>query len=185
MAFAQCGWSPKSLQLFADIVKLMRETGMRNRRELYQMRIENINWRTRSIFIPDSKTPEGRRTIPMSDRVLEILRRRCCDKKGVERKEGWVFMARRKNAKLPYLNSIAKHFVEAREKAGLPKNLVLYCGRHDFGVVIPERTGNLKAVMKVMGHKDMKTAMRYQHPEVDIVRAALNSTQGGVAQPTS
>lgn len=181
-AATDCGWGSKSLQLFADIVKLMRDTGMRNRRELYQMRIENIDWRTRSIFIPDSKTPEGRRTIPMSDGVFEILRRRCADQNGIERKEGWMFPARRKNAKLPYLNSIAKHFAEAREKAGLPKKLVLYCGRHDFGTVITARTGNLKAVMKVMGHKDVKTAMRYQHPEVDIVRAALNSNQGGVAR---
>jgi len=31
--------------------------------------------------------------------------------------------------------------------------------------------------MKVMGHRDVKTAMKYQHPEVDIVRAALNQTQ--------
>ena len=42
-----------------------------------------------------------------------------------------------------------------------------------------KKTGNLKAVMKVMGHKDVKTAMKYQHPEIDIVRAALN--QGGSA----
>ena len=42
-----------------------------------------------------------------------------------------------------------------------------------------KKTGNLKAVMKVMGHRDVKTAMRYQHPEIDIVRAALN--QGGSA----
>jgi len=122
----------------------------------------------------------------MSDRVFEIFRRRCCDKNGVETKEGWMFPARRKNAKLPYLNSIAKHFAEAREKAGLPKNLVLYCGRHNFGTInmITARTGNLKAVMKVMGHKDLKAAMRYQHPELDIVRAALKSNQGGVeAQP--
>ena len=40
--------------------------------------------------------------------------------------------------------------------------------------MVASRTGNLKAVMKVMGHKDVKTAMKYQHPEIDIVRAALN-----------
>jgi len=28
-----------------------------------------------------------------------------------------------------------------------------------------------------MGHKDVRTAMRYQHPELDIVRDALNATQ--------
>jgi len=36
------------------------------------------------------------------------------------------------------------------------------------------RTGNLAAVMKTMGHRDVKTAMRYQHPELEIVRAALD-----------
>ena len=185
VAAAQCGWTASSLQLFEDIVKLMRDTGMRNGRELYRVRIENIDFRTRNIFIPDSKTQEGRRTVPMSDRVFEILRRRCRDKKSIEKKEGWLFPARRRNAKVPYLGSIAKHFAEARKKAGLPKNLVLYCGRHDFGTVITARTGNLKAVMKVMGHRDFKTAMRYQHPEVDIVRAALNQLQQDCARQAS
>jgi len=44
--------------------------------------------------------------------------------------------------------------------------------------VITARTGNVKAVMKVMGHRDVKIAMKYQHPEVDIVRAPLNPPQG-------
>lgn len=175
-AAATCGWRATSLQLFRDIVQLMRDTGMRNGRELYRIRIENLDFKARSIFIPDSKTPEGRRTVPMSDRAFEILRRRSLDNSGEQKKEGWLFPAARKKAKVPYLTSIGKHFVEAREKAGLPRSLVLYCGRHDFGTVITARTGNLKAVMKVMGHSDFKTAMRYQHPEVEIVRAALNKS---------
>jgi hypothetical protein len=36
------------------------------------------------------------------------------------------------------------------------------------------RTGNLAVVMRTMGHKDVKTAMQYQHPEPEIVRAALD-----------
>jgi hypothetical protein len=36
------------------------------------------------------------------------------------------------------------------------------------------RTGNLAAVTKTMGHRDVKTAMHYQHPEHDVVRAALD-----------
>lgn len=171
---AQCGWSDRSFQLFQDIVRLVRDTGMRNGRELYRMRIENLDWAKKNIFVPDSKTPEGRRTIPMSERVFQILRARCGTKTS-----GWVFPSRRKTAKVPYLGSIAVHFREARRKAGLPEKLVLYCGRHDFGTMVASRTGNLKAVMKVMGHKDVKTAMKYQHPEIDIVRAAL--TQSGVA----
>ena len=36
-------------------------------------------------------------------------------------------------------------------------------------------TGNLKAVMDAMGHTSVKVAMNYQHPELDIVRDAINS----------
>lgn len=68
--------------------------------------------------------------------------------------------------------------------SGLPKNLVLYCGRHDFGTRVLKKTGNLKLVMQAMGHVDVKTAMKYQHPELDIVRSALNDTEPG-APPTS
>jgi hypothetical protein len=32
---------------------------MRNGRELFRMRIENLDWQNRLIFMPDSKTPEG------------------------------------------------------------------------------------------------------------------------------
>ena len=73
---------------------------------------------------------------------------------------------------------MAKLFREARDKAGLPENLVLYCGRHDFGTRLLKETGNLAAVMKTMGHRDVKTAMHYQHPELEIVRAALDYKSG-------
>ena len=65
-------------------------------------------------------------------------------------------------------------FRKARNKAGLPKELVLYCARHDYGTRVLMRTGNLAAVMRTMGHRDVKTAMHYQHPELEIVRAALD-----------
>ena len=73
---------------------------------------------------------------------------------------------------------MAHHFRLAREKAGLPDDLVLYCGRHDYGTRVLSNTGNLTAVMKTMGHRDVKTAMQYQHPEIDIVRAALTKQTG-------
>jgi len=67
----------------------MRDTGMRNERELFRMRVENLDWQNRVIFVPDSKTAEGRRLVPMSGRVFEILRSRCDAKL-----EGWVFASK-------------------------------------------------------------------------------------------
>ena len=166
----RCNWRPKTLKLFRDVVTLVRDTGMRNEKELYRVRIENIDWDRRLIFVPDSKTVNGIREVPMSDRALNLLRIRCGT-----RQLGWVFPSKR--SKAGHLTTMASKFREARAKAGLSKNLVLYCGRHDFGTRVLKKTGNLKLVMQTMGHVDVKTAMKYQHPELDIVRSALNDTQ--------
>ena len=78
---AACNWRKRSLQLFQDVVTLMRDTGMRNERELYRMRIENLDWKDRVIFVPDSKTQEGRRTVcfKLQRFGFEILRFRFLD----------------------------------------------------------------------------------------------------------
>jgi hypothetical protein len=86
------------------------------------MRIENLDWETRVIFVPDSKTEEGRRRVPMSNRAFDILKARCGTKR-----EGWVFPSKR--AESAHLTTMAKRFREARRKAELPEDLVLYCGR--------------------------------------------------------
>jgi integrase len=68
-------------QPLRDAIILMRDTGMRNERELYRTRIENIDWNGRIIFVPDTKTPNGRRLVPMTDRVLDLLLVRCGDRR--------------------------------------------------------------------------------------------------------
>ena len=103
----------------------------------------------------------------MSRRVFNILRKRC----GTTQ-EGWVFPWVRSES--GHRRSIDRLFREAHIATGLPKNLVLYCARHDYGTRVLMRTGNLAPVMKTVGHPDVKTAMHYQHPELEIVRAALD-----------
>jgi integrase len=160
-------WKPYQQKLLCDVIILIRDTGMRNKKELFRVRIEDIDFPNRAIFIPDSKTATGRRFVPMSDRVLDILFARCG-----ERREGWLFPAPR--AKAGHLTTVDKLFREAREKAELPEKLVLYCGRHDFGTELLRRTGNLALVMRIMGQKSLKAAMAYQHPELEQVRSVLN-----------
>lgn len=160
---------PVAEQPLKDIIILMRDTGMRKVRELYRLRAENIDFNNRVIFNPNSKTLKGRRFIPLSERAIEILKARCDD-----RTEGWVFKSRYKGKHIgaAFVN---RQWVKARKAAGLPEDLVLYCARHDFGTYVMRKTGNLKAVMDAMGHSDVKIAMTYQHPELEIVRTAINS----------
>lgn len=175
---AACEWGKKMQILFAQVVALVRETGMRNERELYRVRIEHIDLRGKVLFVPDSKTPDGRRSIPLSDRAIAILKRRC----GTQT-TGWLFPSKR--SKCGHLTTLGHRFREARKKAGLPKELVLYCGRHDFGTRILTKTGNLKLVMLTTGHKNVGTAMKYQHPELEIVRAALNGNGAAATQQSA
>jgi len=156
-------------QPLKDIIVVMRDTGMRNARELYCMRVENVDFDAGTIFTPDSKTASGRRFIPMSSRVKQILGARCA-----ERSEGWVWMSRYKGKHIGE-GMVYRQWARARQAAGLPRELVLYCARHDFGSFVPAKTGNLKAVMNAMGHGDVRSAMVYQNPEGEIIRDALNA----------
>lgn len=160
---------PVAEQPLKDIIVLMRDTGMRNGRELYPLRIEYLDWNNRLIFNPHSKTPTGRRMIPMGDRVMNILMIRCAG-----RRDGWVFPSKRKGKHITG-GLVNKQWVAARKKAGLPNDLVLYCARHDFGTYVLNTTGNLKLVMDSMGHADVPTAMKYQHPELEVVRRVINA----------
>ena len=161
-------WTRKMHSTFRDIVVLVRDTGMRNKKELFCARIEDFDWNNRVFFIPDSKTDNGRRFVPLSDRALELLKARCGD-----RREGWIFTAFSASG---HLTTVDRKFRQARSEAGLPEKLVLYCGRHDYGTRVLQGTGNLAVVMRAMGHGSPSTAMKYQHPELEQVRRVLNGT---------
>jgi len=96
--------------------------------------------------------------------MVDMLLLRCAGKT-----EGWLFPCAK--AKSGHRTTVAKQFREARQEAGLPVSLVLYCPRHAFGTAIYEGTGNLAMVMKVMGHTDVRTAML---PILDPVREAID-----------
>ena len=44
------------------------------------------------------------------------------------------------------------------------------------------KDGGQVIVMKSMGHVDVKTAMKYQHPELETVRTALNEANAEVGK---
>lgn len=70
---AEAKLMPFLRQSLKDILVIVRDTGMRNISEVCRMRIEHIDWHNRVISNPKGKTPEARRSVPMSDRVLDLL----------------------------------------------------------------------------------------------------------------
>ena len=114
----------------------------------------------------------------MSDRAYEVLRARAAGKP-----EGWLFPSAR--SRCGHLMDLGKQFRSARRKTQLPEDLVLHCARYDYGTRVLSDTGSLAAVMRTMGHKDVRAAMQYQHPDHEIARAALNRTNGSSVQTTA
>jgi integrase len=98
------------------------------------MRIENSDWTNRVVFNPDSKSEKGRRFVPLSDRVLAILKVRCAG-----RTEGWVFPSRHQGKHISG-TLVGRQWLRTRRAAGLPQALVLYCARHDFGSYVMRET---------------------------------------------
>lgn len=109
-ASVRCKWRTRTRELFRDIIALMCDSGMRNERELFRMRVEDLDWNNRTIFVPDSMTAEGRRLVPMSSRVFEILKKRCGT-----RTDGWVFPCKRSAS--GHLRSICNLFRQTRNEA--------------------------------------------------------------------
>lgn len=156
-----------SKQPLRDVLTIILDTGLRPG-EVFRMCWEDIDWERGTIFIPRGKTPRSRRYVPMSDRVMEALQTR---RKDQER--GWVFPS---DSKPGHLTTVAKAFEEARKEAKLPPDIKLYSARHTFATKLMGATGDLALVMRALGHTNAQTAMIYQHPSLERVRAVVNDS---------
>jgi len=148
------------------VLVILQDCGMRPD-EVFPMRIENLYWEANRIWIPQGKTPKARRFVAMSERAKTMLRQWCAD-----RSEGWVFPSSR--SKSGHLTTIAKGFQAARGRAGLDRKLVPYSARHTYGTYTMEKSGNVFAVAKSMGHVDLKSMEPYQHQELEPLREIIN-----------
>ena len=151
-----------------DVLKIMLDSGMRDG-EVTRMRIEYISWEMGRYFNPQGKTKRARRMVPLSERVLALLRDRCAD-----RREGWVFPSRFAPSGHIELRGLQKHFRQIARQLGMPEQLKLYCARHTFGTVTMDEIRNPALVQAVMGHESIATTMRYLHPDVDRIRSLIN-----------
>lgn len=148
------------------VTMTMQDTGMRPS-EVFEIRIENLHWAERRIWIPSGKTAKARRFVGMTERMHELLSTWCLGDEG----RGWLFPSRSKTG---HLTSIAGSFQAARDRAGLDSRIVPYSARHTYATYTVRATGNLFAVRDQMGHVDIKSMAPYQHQQTDELVVAVN-----------
>ena len=155
----------KMSQDVADVFVIMLDCGMRPA-EVMRSRWEDVHWDRSQVFIPWGKTPESRRFVPMSDRMRDRLRARQQGAKGP-----WLFPGK---SAAGHRTTVAKKFEEAREAAGVPESIVLYCARHEFATTYLENGGELSTLKKLMGHESISTTQKYLHPSIHGAAEVIN-----------
>ena len=153
-----------------DAFQILRATGMRPK-ECFSLRWEFVDWSRAVYSNPKGKTPSARRSIPLLHESLTVLQRRHSEANSP--REGWVFPS---FSETGHMRSIQQAYTKARDAAGLPNKMVLYCARHGFGTEVGSLI-SLRGLMDIMGHSSVATSLRYQHPTVEDLVAKLSQIQ--------
>jgi integrase len=154
-----------------DVLTIMLDSGLRNG-EVIRMRWETINWEGAFYFNPRGKTRRARRPVPLSERVIALLRTIQLEQLGL--REGWVFSSKKSRAGHIGLSGLEHAFRDVARKLEIPDALKLYCARHTFGTVAMAETKNPGLVKEVMGHESLSTTMGYLHPETAQIKVVID-----------
>jgi integrase len=154
-----------------DVLTIMLDSGMRNG-EVVRMRLEHISWEGAFYFNLKGKSRKARRVVPLSERVIVILRTIQQEQEGGI--EGWVFPSEKSRSGHIELSGIEHMFRKIARTLGIPDVLKLYCARHTFGTVAMAETRNPGLVKDVMGHESLSTTMIYLHPETGQIKNVID-----------
>ena len=161
-----------------DVLTIMLDSGMRNG-EVIRMRWEDVHWDSAFYFNPKGKTRKARRHVPLSERVIALLRSIQQEQSNVSKqpsklREGWVFPSKKSPSGYIGLSGLEHRFRALARTLGIPDALKLYCARHTFGTIAMAETRDPGLVREVMGHESLTTTLGYLHPETAAIKAVID-----------
>ena len=142
----------------AAAIRLLVLTGCR-RNEILGLRWDDLNFDTREMRLPDSKT--GARMVPLTSSSSDVLT-------GLPRTPGnpWVFPGKKKGTRLVNIND---SWDRVRTRAGLD-GVRLHDLRHTFASRALALGESLPMIGDLLGHRMVSTTARYAHLARDSVR---------------
>jgi integrase len=154
----------KATQPLRDVATLIVETGLRPG-ETCSARCEDVHLFTATPFlhVPEGKTENAVRDVPLTAKAVEVLNRRLAEAKRA--KGQYLFPARIGQGhdwQRP-MNELEPAHQKALRLSGV-KHFRLYDLRHTFASRAVEAGMDALTLKAVMGHADLKTTSRYVHP---------------------
>ena len=152
--------------LLRDVTTLLLDCALRPD-ECFRLKWQYF--RDQAIHVPDGKTTNARRTVPLTQRATSFLEMRRTSVKSV-----WVFPARTKSGHIEK-STLKKRHAKACKIANI-SHFVLYTFRHTcltrWAAYMDPYT-----LAYLAGHSDFSTTKRYVHPQADTVREAMERAQ--------
>ena len=147
----------------ASLINFAAYTGLR-RGEIWRLRQKDINWEAGHITVGgDAATVTKNRSVrivplcSLSRKALRYIWEPCpkpdCSL-DVSSMAPWAEL-------FPNVDVAMRRFNAIRRAAGLPDDLVFHSLRHSFGTWHAEAGTPIRTLMALMGHKDIKTTLRY------------------------
>jgi integrase len=145
-----------------DAAIIMLEMGLRPS-ELLRIHSRDVSlWDSPlTLRIPDSKTPSGRREVPISRRALAVIRARVEQANG-----GYLFPFRTQDNRLDWNRptvELRKAHARALRAAGIHPGFRIYDLRHTYGTRAAEAETDPLTLQRLMGHASLATTGRYVH----------------------
>ena len=125
--------------------------------EVVKLKVEDIDSKRMLIHIKGAKGRKDRYTL-LSEKALEILRSYWREYKPVK----WLFEGFR-DGKYISTRTVQAIFEQAKEKAGIKKEISIHGLRHSFATHLLEGGTDLRYIQELLGHVSSKTTEIYTH----------------------
>lgn len=140
------------------MLMLAYATGMRVS-EVVSIRTKDIDSSRMCILVRQAKGKKDR-MVKLSPVLLVMLRE--YSKTGKPAREGYLFPGQNKGE--PYsTRSLQQVMADAKQKAGILKPGSIHALRHSFATHLLDKGTDVTMIMKLLGHNDIKTTLRYLH----------------------
>jgi integrase/recombinase XerD len=127
--------------------------------EVVNLRIQDIDSKRMQIFIKRAKGKKDR-VVPLSILVLDVLRQYI----KIQQPKPTDYLFTGPNATDTYSErSAQKIFQQAKQRAGIHKDVSFHSLRHSFATHLLEKGIDVKYIKELLGHFDIRTTERYLH----------------------
>lgn len=126
--------------------------------EVAKLKVKDIDSRNMQIFIRKSKNRSDRYAI-LSNNNLEILRKYWLE---CGKPEDWLFPGRAEGAHI-HVKTIKNLVLKLKDRLNIKKEISAHTFRHCFATHLLEADVQLTHIQHLMGHKTVKSTMRYLH----------------------